>query len=175
MLECKDSLLVFAGKFDSDLLHPELGLIRRGTISCEYYWLNRWYNVFRFHEPDGRFRNYYCNINMPPVCANGVLDYVDLDIDILVQDDFSYKVLDMDEYETSATAFEYSSLITSQVDKALNELVTLIETREFPFDAESACRRSNESSVSSKCANTNDSMQLNAENIAAHGETEAWL
>jgi len=135
-LEQTGSLLVFAGEFDSDVDHPDLGLIRRGTISYEYYWLDRWYNVFRFHEPCGRLRNYYCNINMPPSYKSCVLDYIDLDVDVVVWEDFSYKVLDMDEYETSAALFGYPGHVTSQVNNALAELVVLIETREFPFDAE---------------------------------------
>jgi len=49
----KDSLLIFVGEFDKEVKHSHLGVIRRGTISYEYYWLDRWYNVFRFHEPDG--------------------------------------------------------------------------------------------------------------------------
>ena len=57
-----DSLLVVVGRFDSDVEHNDLGLIKKGTVSFEFYWLDRWYNVFRFHEPDGTLRNYYCNV-----------------------------------------------------------------------------------------------------------------
>ncbi|HEY2866232.1 MAG TPA: DUF402 domain-containing protein, partial [Pyrinomonadaceae bacterium] len=77
-------LVELVGEFDRDVEHPDLGLIAQGTVSYEYYWLDRWYNVFRFNEPDGKFRNYYCNINMPPRFEDGVLDYVDLDIDVVV-------------------------------------------------------------------------------------------
>jgi len=138
LLEQTGSLLVFAGIFDDDLSHPELGLIRRGTISYEYYWLDRWYNIFRFHEPSGSLRNYYCNINLPPSYKKGVLDYVDLDIDVVVWDDFTYKVLDMDEYEVNAAAFVYPEYVTSKVKKAVTEIAVLIETREFPFGSETA-------------------------------------
>ncbi len=138
LVEQIDSLLVFRGVFDSDVSHKDLGLIRRGTISYEYYWLDRWYNVFRFHEPEGRLRNYYCNINMPPSYKAEVLDYVDLDIDVVVWNDFSYKVLDMDEYEAGAEAFGYPEHIRSQVKIALADLIGLIAGREFPFDDSTA-------------------------------------
>ena len=65
---------MFLGVFDLEVEHPDLGIIRRGTVSYEYYWLDQWYNVFRFENPDGPLRNYYCNVNMPPVFANNVLD-----------------------------------------------------------------------------------------------------
>ena len=83
-IEQRDSLLIFAGEFDREITHNDLGIIRRGTVSYEYYWLDRFYNIFRFHEPEGSLRNFYCNVNVPPTFENGVLDYIDLDIDVLV-------------------------------------------------------------------------------------------
>src|SRR5437764_1093318 len=76
VLEQTEDLIYAAGVFDIDVEHPGLGSISRGTVSHEYYWFSRWYNVFRFHEPDGSFRNYYCNIAMPPTLTDGFLDYV---------------------------------------------------------------------------------------------------
>jgi len=136
LLKQTGSLIILAGKFEDDVKHPELGLIRRGTISYEYYWLDRWYNVFTFHEPDGALRNYYCNVNMPPIYKEGVLDYIDLDVDVVVWDDFSYKVLDRNEYKASAALFDYPEQVTLQVERAVDELIGLIERKEFPFDAE---------------------------------------
>src|SRR4051812_5839930 len=107
-IEQQETLLTFVGEFDIDVEHAELGFIRRGTISYEYYWLDRWYNVFRFHEPNQQLRYYYCNINMPLRFEGGTLDYVDLDIDVLVSADLSYRILDLDDYEENARTFGYS-------------------------------------------------------------------
>lgn len=128
-------LLVFLGVFDSEVNHSDLGIIRPGTVSYEYYWLDRWYNVFRFHEPGGELRNHYCNINMPPVFQDGVLDYVDLDIDVLVWPDGGYKILDMEEFEENSNKFKYPKDVTDAAETALNELLQLIETKEFPFNS----------------------------------------
>lgn len=129
-----DTLLVFVGIFDEDITHPGLGDIIRGTVSYEYYWLDRWYNVFRFHEPDGSFRNYYCNINMPPTFADGVLDYVDLDIDVIVGKSFDYEVVDRDDFETNAAKYGYPTRVRSRAEQTLAELIEQIENRRFPFD-----------------------------------------
>lgn len=126
-------LLVFEGVFDFNVSHVELGFIRRGTVSYEYYWLDRWYNVFRFHEPDGGLRNYYCNMNMPPVFENGELDYIDLDLDVLVWPDLSYKILDREDFEQNAERFGYSDEIRVNVNAAMNDVIMLIENRKFPF------------------------------------------
>lgn len=125
-------LLTFWGVFDQDIEHSDLGLIKKGTISHEYYWLDRWYNVFRFHESDGTFRNYYCNINMPPTFENGVLDYVDLDIDIVIWPDLSFEILDREEFEQNATKFGLPAEIRTRVDITIAELVGVIERRELP-------------------------------------------
>ena len=134
LIEQKGPLLSFVGEFESDVQHSELGFIRRGTVSYEYYWLDRWYNVFRFHEPDQVLRNYYCNINMPPRFESETIDYVDLDIDVLVSSDLSYRILDLDDYEVNAQRFGYSEEIRQNVTRSLHELIALIEGREFPFD-----------------------------------------
>lgn len=133
-VEQKQSLLVFVGEFEKEVRHSQLGIIRRGTISYEYYWLDGWFNVFRFHEPEGELRNFYCNINLPPKFENGVLDYVDLDIDILVWNDFRVEILDLDEFETNAKIFDYPTDLKIQIKKTCSELLEMIARREFPFD-----------------------------------------
>ena len=134
LVERRDPLLMFVGEFETDVDHAELGFIRRGTVSYEYYWLDRWYNVFRFHEPDGSFRNFYCNVNMPPDFKQGVLDYVDLDIDVLVHADFSYVILDVSEFKVNAVKFDYPADVVLKTELTLDEIIRSIEKREFPFD-----------------------------------------
>ena len=127
-------LFTFVGEFEKEVIHSQLGVIRRGTVSYEFYWLNRWYNVFRFHEPDGDLRNFYCNINLPFKFTGTVLDYIDLDIDILVWKDFSCQILDSEEFEENAKRFSYSDKMRKKVRATQNELISLIETKTFPFD-----------------------------------------
>lgn len=133
-LESKDSLLTFVGVFENEIKHSNLGIIRRGTVSYEYYWLDRWYNVFRFHEPDGSLRNFYCNLNMPPKFENGILDYIDLDIDILVWKNFSYEILDLEEFEVNSKLFGYTKKLNDKISRTVNEILKIIKLRQFPFD-----------------------------------------
>jgi protein associated with RNAse G/E len=130
----KDSLIVLDAKFEEEIQHPLLGTISPETLSIEYYWLDRWYNIFRFVEPEGELRNFYCNVNVPPVFQNNVLSYIDLDIDILVAPDFSYSILDEDEFAVNAERFNYPAEIRRRSMEALKELVDLIEKRSFPFN-----------------------------------------
>ena len=134
LLSQEGSLLVLDAYFPEEVNHNLLGNIRSGTHSLEYYWLDRWYNVFRFGEPTGELRNYYCNVNMAPAFENNVLTYVDLDLDILVAPDFSYQILDAEDFEQNAALYDYPDDVRANAMQAVDDLVALIETRQFPFN-----------------------------------------
>lgn len=134
LIERGDDLVVVKGVFDIDVDHRKLGFIGRGTVSYEFYWLDRWYNVFRFHEPEGALRSYYCNVTTPPVLSGSTLEYVDLDIDVLADHEFNYEILDMDEFEERTAELGYTKNIVEGAMKSLSELIELIEKRQFPFD-----------------------------------------
>jgi protein associated with RNAse G/E len=133
ILEQKSDLLVLLGVFTERIEHSQLGVIEPGTLSYEYYWLDRWYNVFRFHEPNGALRNYYCNINMPPKLEDGVLSYIDLDIDIYISPQMKPSVWDLDEFEENTARYNYPAEIVRKVIATVEELKQLIEAKQFPF------------------------------------------
>ncbi len=138
VLRQEGTLFVLDARFDQEIQHDLLGTIVPGTTSIEYYWLDRWYNIFQFSQPNGELRSYYCNVNVPPTFDGQVLSYVDLDIDILVEPDFAFRIVDLEDFELNAERYGYSSEIQTNAKRAVNELVTLIETRSFPFTEESA-------------------------------------
>ena len=126
-------LAVVEGVFEQEVRHALLGHIVAGTVSREYFWTDRWYSVFRFREPAGELRNFYCNLNTPPVLSDGLITFVDLDIDVLVAPDFSHRVLDLDEFELHAERYQYPPEFRRRTAEALAEIVELVAAREFPF------------------------------------------
>ena len=128
------TLVVVEGVFEEEIRHPQLGTIAAGTLSTEYYWTDRWYSVFRFREPSGALRNYYCNINQPVEFEGRVVTFIDLDIDVLVAPDFSYRILDEEEFIAHAVRYDYPAVVRERVPRALAELIDLIVRRDFPFD-----------------------------------------
>jgi uncharacterized protein len=117
-------LIILDAVFDEEIEHDLLGTIALGTISKEYYWLDRWYNVFRFGD------RFYCNVIKPPSFDGSTLTYIDLDIDVLVESDFSYKILDLEDFEN----YSYPTELKEKARHALDELLGLIEARAFPFN-----------------------------------------
>jgi len=137
LLTFEPPLVILDAEFDQDIEHDLLGTIASGTLSTEYYWLDRWYNVFRFSNGDRSLRSFYCNLNLPPTFDGELLSYVDLDIDVLVQPDFSFQVLDLDDFERNAQTYNYPDHLRQNVDHALEDLIRLIETKSFPFNSKS--------------------------------------
>jgi len=128
------SLLILDAVFEEEIVHDLLGTIAPGTVSTEYYWLDRWYNVFRFSDSTGKLKSFYCNINQPPSFDGHVLSYIDLDIDVLVAPDLTYKILDLDDFEANAIAYAYPEDVQANAHRALKDLIGLIEARAFPFN-----------------------------------------
>lgn len=128
------SLLILDAVFEEEIEHDLLGTIALGTVSTEYYWLDRWYNVFRFSDKSGKLKNFYCNVNQPPSFDGRVLSYIDLDIDVFVAPDLTYKILDLDDFEANAEAYAYPEDVQANAHGALKELTELIKARAFPFN-----------------------------------------
>ena len=127
-------LIVLAAEFDVEVEHLHMGTIPLGTQTIEYYWQGRWYNVFQFMDDGGKTRLWYCNVNLPPVVEMSAITYVDLDLDIVVKPDFTYQILDSDEFEHHAQVFHYPQDLKESAQNALTEVISLIEGRQFPFD-----------------------------------------
>ncbi len=115
--------IVCRGVFKQTVDHSDLGLIAAGTISHEKFWLSRWYNVFRFEEPKGALRNHYINISMPPTFDGSTIEFVDLDIDVVVWPDGRVLTLDLDEFEQNRLMYCYSSEVVGMANKTLNEIL----------------------------------------------------
>jgi protein associated with RNAse G/E len=121
-----DDSIDLVGRFEKAVEHPDLGRIEQGTVSRERFYLSRWYNYFRFEHPDGTLRNYYINICMPPLVRPGVIDYVDLDIDVIVWPDGEWKTLDRDEFEINANTFGYPDDVRLFAVKALEDIIAVV-------------------------------------------------
>lgn len=91
-------------------------IFKKGDRFVEYFYLDRWYNIFTIYDrDDGRVKGWYCNVGMPAVIEDGIVSYVDLALDLWVSTDGKQTVLDEDEFELLELTGELRS-------KALNGL-----------------------------------------------------
>jgi protein associated with RNAse G/E len=71
-----------------------------GDRFVEYYYDDRWYNIFVIHDrDDDHVKGWYCNVGKPAVFNDHVVWYVDLALDLWVSASGKQTVLDEDEFE----------------------------------------------------------------------------
>jgi protein associated with RNAse G/E len=75
-------------------------VFKTGDIFIEYYFTDRWYNIFAIMDrEDGKPKGWYCNVGEPAVIEDGVVSYVDLALDLWVSINGKQTVLDEEEFE----------------------------------------------------------------------------
>jgi len=85
-------------------------VFKTGDRFVEYYYSDRWYNIFAIHDrDDGQVKGWYCNVGMPAVIEDDVVSYVDLALDLWVSVDGKQTVLDEDEFEDLNLSDELSA------------------------------------------------------------------
>jgi protein associated with RNAse G/E len=134
LVSSKDGLITLVAEFAEAVEHNDLGTIAAGTVSFEYFWPDRWYNVFHFREPDGSPRATYSNIAMPATFSDGIIDYIDLDIDVIRWPDGRVEVLDRDDFQVNSVKYGYPDHVKKAAEAALEDLLEVIEKKEFPFN-----------------------------------------
>lgn len=99
--------------------------------SVTWFFTKHWYNVIGIIKKDGI--HFYCNIASPYLIDDEALKYIDYDLDIKVVDDFSYSILDRNEYNKHKAKMKYSNELKEILENELLQLKRLIENREYPF------------------------------------------
>jgi hypothetical protein len=120
--------LFFTAVFDRQ--GGDLGYVRfeKGDVFYEWYYFDRWYNVFQIYSEAGDLRGWYCNVTRPALVDADELTFVDLALDLWVWPDMRYLVLDEDEFdELAASTYSPDDIAASRA--ALAELIRLVETR----------------------------------------------
>jgi len=104
-------------------------VFKTGDRFVEYYYSDRWYNIFAIHDRnDGKVKGWYCNVGMPAVIEDDVVSYVDLALDLWVSVDGKQTVLDEDEF----AKLELDDELSNNALNGLRELKTLFKNNRPP-------------------------------------------
>jgi protein associated with RNAse G/E len=100
LLRREEHSLVLEALFDrADMPFMDV-VFKTGDRFVEYYYSDRWYNIFAVHDrDDDQVKGWYCNVGEPAVFEDGLVSYVDLALDLWVSVDGTQTVLDEDEFE----------------------------------------------------------------------------
>jgi protein associated with RNAse G/E len=105
-------------------------VFKTGDRFVEYYFTDRWYNIFAIHDRDTeKIKGWYCNIGKPAVIEDGTVSYIDLALDLWISIDGRQTVLDEDEFE----ALELNEELRMSALKGLDELKNLFRSNNPPL------------------------------------------
>lgn len=111
--------------------------LTREPAICFFY-PHTWFNVISMIRKKGIF--YYCNLASPSIYDGEAIKNIDYDLDIKVDSDFHYTVLDEDEYAEHAREMQYSKELDMVIHQEMEHLKKCIETRQSPFNHEEIAR-----------------------------------
>ena len=101
-----------------------------GDRFTEYYYTDRWFNIFDISTPDGTRKGWYCNVAEPAVIYNDQIEQIDLLLDVWVDPEGKPLVLDEDEFDADTTLSEEQRKGARQ---GLRNLLGWIAARKAPF------------------------------------------
>ena len=100
LLERNGNSIKLEALFDRKDMPFQDVVFKTGDRFVEYYYSNRWYNIFEIHDRDsGYIKGWYCNIGMPAEIENDVVSYIDLALDLWVSVTGKQTILDEDEFD----------------------------------------------------------------------------
>lgn len=110
----------------------ELGytLFEPGDHFREYFYTDRWFNIFAIATAQGKRKGWYCNVAMPARIDGERIEQVDLLLDVWVGPDRQIVLLDEDEFAAAVTLTEAQRLGARQ---GLQDLLALIQAWGEPF------------------------------------------
>ena len=98
-------------------------------IWTEYYYADRWYNIFEIRDQESRLKGWYCNVTRPARIEQDAIYWEDLALDLWVAPDGMQQVLDEDEFnELAISRTERRAAL-----QALAHLQTIVRRRLSPM------------------------------------------
>ena len=131
VLERSETHVVLQAEFK--LKTRDLGymLLKNGDIFTEWFYSNRWFNIFRVQDVDtGAIKGFYCNITRPAEIHDDYVAADDLALDVFVKPDGETLLLDEDEYND----LPLSETDRQQVQQAVETIYVWVAEKYTPFD-----------------------------------------
>ena len=108
-------------------------VLEPGDRWTEYFYADRWYNIFEIRAGGGRLKGWYCNITRPACVTADEVSAEDLALDLWVAPDGETLVLDEDEF----AALPLSPTERGAAKNGLVELQAMVRQKTPPFDKRS--------------------------------------
>jgi uncharacterized protein len=130
MVDGGDSWVCLQAPFERPDMDMGYVVFRQGDLFTEWFYADRWYNVFRIEDvEDGRLKGWYCNVTRPAHLTQEAIYADDLALDVFVTPNGSIILLDEDEFdELELSADERIAAL-----RAVESIRSAVSERAEPF------------------------------------------
>jgi protein associated with RNAse G/E len=95
----------------------------------------KYYSTIYFWNGDSNeFLCYYINFQLPFQRSHCGIDTLDLDLDLIINPDFSYEWKDVEDYQKAIEEQLIFPEWTKEIDIAKKEILDKLEERQYPYD-----------------------------------------
>lgn len=106
-------------------------VFRQGDTFVEWYYTDRWYNVFTLYDvDDGHHKGWYCNVTRSAELTENLIAADDLALDVFVSPQREILILDEDEFAALALPPEDQQAAWAAVEA----IKRAVAAHESPFD-----------------------------------------
>ncbi len=134
VLQCDHAGIVLRATFNIPQTDLGFATLRKGDIFVEFYYWDRWYNVFEIRDAEGRFKGWYANVGAPAQleAARGRLSYVDLALDLWCDPTGAIQLLDEEEFAEETAKGTFGADLVAGAERGWRELVELAQAGALP-------------------------------------------
>jgi hypothetical protein len=112
--------------------HSKYHKYRTKEAAILFFYKNEWFNIIGQMKDRGLY--FYCNIASPYIIDDGLIKYIDYDLDLRVFPNGAFKVLDRNEYRFHKKKMNYSADLEKVIEYELSKLINLKKEGRTPFD-----------------------------------------
>ena len=105
---------------------------RTKETAIVFFYKRRWFHVTAQFKANGLF--YKVDIASPFLYDEGVIKYIDYDLDVKIFPDGSFRVLDKNEYKYHRKLMKYPDKLDAILQSELTDLINMIRANVGPFN-----------------------------------------
>lgn len=134
VIKSNNDLTVIESIYRYKNLDLEYLILKIGDIFTEYYFKNKWFNIFEIRGgKDNHLKGWYCNITEPPKISDNEIIWTDLLLDIFISPEGKITVTDEDEFERLNLKEKDKDSWKNSI-KAKDEIIRMFKLKKEPFD-----------------------------------------
>lgn len=104
------------------------------AYALQFYGMRQPLSVLVCFDATGKVMEWQCDAGLPTRISGRVIEFTDLDLDVMVDPDGTHYVRDLDDFEARSVAMGYSEEAKQAAWKGVALALLLVRRKRYPFD-----------------------------------------